>query len=159
MDAQWKRQLRREASVHHMCAENRSALEGISTKEDAIVLYKKTINWALEEGYPNINTLRRDFSDCEDYGIYIDKEFHGELLDKHQVYVFHNCAGTIRTGLNIKERIIPMMYFANGCEMTVRGIRGSGTGARVPLCAFGENRVIGEESEDIVCRVYYYDVK
>lgn len=159
MDAQWKRQLRREASVHHMCAENRSALESVDTKSDAVSLYKKTIDWALEEGYPNLATLRRDFSDCESLGVFVDKHFDGEILIDHKVYVFHNCTGTIRTGLNVKRRIIPMMYFANGCEMDVRGIQESAMQVRVPLYVFGENRVTGEQSDDILCKTYYYDVK
>lgn len=159
MDAQWKRQLRREASAHHMCAENRHALDGVDTKSDAIALYKKTIDWALEEGYPNLSTLRRDFSDCESYGIFIDKHFNNERLTDHQVYVFHNCTGTVRTGLNVKRRIIPMMYFANGCNMNVRGIAGSAMQVRVPLYVFGDNRVIGEQSDDILCKIYTYDAK
>ena len=159
MDAQWKRQLRREASVHHMCAENRSALDGIDNKADAIALYKKTIDWALEEGYPTIFTLRKDFSDCEVYGIFIDKHFDGEILNDHQVYVFHNCSGTIRTGLNLSKRIIPMLYFANGCDMNIRGIRGSAMQVRVPLYVFGENRVAGEQSDDILCKIYENEVK
>lgn len=159
MDAQWKRQLRREASAHHMCAENRGALELVDSKDDAIALYKKTIDWALEEGYPNLTTLRREFSDCEEYGIFVDKHFHGEILDKQQVYVFHNCTGTIRTGLNVERRIIPMLYFANGCNMTVKGIGRSYSQVRVPLYIFGENHVFGENSEDIECKIYEYEVK
>lgn len=142
-----------------MCAENRSALENVDTMDGAISLYKKTIDWALEEGYPNMTTLRRFFSHCEDFGIYVDKDFHGEVLNQQQVYIFHNCTGTIRTGLNIGERIIPMLYFANGCDMNVRGIPGSGSQARVPLYVFGYNHVAGETSDDIVCKVYSYDVK
>lgn len=159
MDEQWKRQLRREASVHHMCGENRTALEGVDSMDEAIALYKKTIDWALEEGYPNMSTLRRYFSHCEDMGIYVDVDFHGEVLTTQQVYVFHNCTGTIRTGLNVGLSIIPMLYFANGCDMNVRGIPGSGMQARVPLYVFGDNRVAGEQSDDIICKTYTYDVK
>jgi len=142
-----------------MCAENRDALESITSKGEAIDLYKKTIDWALEEGYPNLATLRRDFADCEAYGIFVDKHFTGEILDQHEVYVFHNCTGTIRTGLNIKRKIIPMLYFANGCNMDIKGIPGSATRSRVPLYVFGDNRVAGEHSDDIECKVYYCDTK
>lgn len=142
-----------------MCAENRSALESVDTKADAVALYLKTIDWALEEGYPNLLTLRRDFSDCEELGIYIDKDFHGEILNQRQVYVFHNCTGTIRTGLNLGKRIIPMLYFANGCDMNVRGIPRSAMQVRVPLYIFGDNRISGEQSEDILCKIYSYEVK
>lgn len=159
METQWRRQLRREASAHHMCAENRDALESITSKGEAIGLYKKTIDWALEEGYPNLATLRRDFADCEAYGVFVGKHFTGEILYQHEVYVFHNCTGTIRTGLNIKRKIIPMLYFANGCNMDIKGIPGSATRPRVPLYVFGDNRVAGESSDDIECKVYYCDTK
>lgn len=159
MDTQWKRQLRREASAHHMCAENRFALESADDKAAAIALYKKTIDWALEEGYPSLDTLRRDFSDCSVYGIFVDHHFNGDVLDAHSVYVFHNCTGTIRTGLNVGRRIIPMLYFANGCDMTVKGIPGSRSGARVPLYVFGDNRISAENSEDVNCVTYKFDAK
>lgn len=159
MDNLWKKQLRREASAHHMCAENRDALEGVETKEQAIALYKKTIDWALEEGYPTLETLRRDFSDCEDYGIFIDRHFKGEVLNHHQVYVFHNCSGTIRTGLNLGKRIIPMLYFANGCDMNIKGVHNPVMQVRVPLYVFGDNRISAEQSEDILCKTYKFDVK
>lgn len=160
MDRQWKRQLRHEASLHHMCEENRSALEGVETKSDAIELYKKTIDWALEEGYPSLDVIRRDFSDCEVAGVFVGKHFNGELLDQQAVYIFHECTGTIRTGLNIPKRIIPMLYFANGCDMSVRGIKGSGLSVRVPLYVFGrDNRIVAEQSEDIVCTTFNFDTK
>jgi hypothetical protein len=155
----WQKQLRREASLHHMCEENRSALGSIETKVDAINLYKRTIDWALEEGYPCIQTLRRDFSDCEAAGVFVGKHFNGEILDDQQVYVFHECTGTIRTGLNVERSIIPMLYFANGCQMTVKGIPDTGFGVRVPLYIFGENEINCEQSEDIVCVTYKFDAK
>jgi hypothetical protein len=159
MKNQWHRQLRREASAHHMCAENRSALENISDKGEAIALYKKTIDWALEEGYPCMETLRSEFSGCEAYGIFVDKVFHGERLDDQQVYVFHNCSGTIRTGLNVQKRIIPMLYFANGCNMDVKPISETAPKVRVPLYIFGPNRVNAEQSDNIECVTHKFEVK
>ena len=159
MDKQWKRQLRREASAHGMCAEYREALGSVEIKHEAIVLYKRSIDWALEEGYPSIETIRRDFSDCEADGIFVDKEFHGETLDAQQVYVFHNCKGTIRVGLNLEKRIIPMLYFANGCDMEIKGLHKSAMPVYVPLYVFGENRILSEQSEDIICKIYKFEVK
>lgn len=145
--------------MHHMCEENRTALESVETKADAIALYKRTIDWALEEGYPDMDTLRRYFSDCEAEGVYVDKEFHGEVLADHQVYVFHNCRGMVRTGLNVGQKIIPMLYFANGCDMEVQGISGQGLSVRVPLYVFGGNNIRAEWSGDIHCVTYEKDVK
>lgn len=159
MDKQWKKQLRREASAHGMCAEYRDALGRVETKHDAIVLYKRCANWALEEGYPSVEMLRHDFKDCEIDGIFVDKEFHGEVLNDQNVYVFHNCKGTIRVGLNREKRIIPMLYFANGCDMEVQGIDNFLLPVYVPLYIFGQNRVVAEQSERLICKTNMFDVK
>lgn len=145
--------------MHHMCEENRSALDSVESKIDAINLYKRTIDWALEEGYPCIQTLRRDFADCDAAGVFVGKHFDGEILDEQQVYVFHECTGTIRTGLNVDRAIIPMLYFANDCDMTVKGIPGTGHNVRVPLYIFGDNHITCEQSEDIACVTYKFGVK
>lgn len=159
MDNEWKKRLRREASARHMCEENRRALEEVTSKADAISLYKKTIDWALEEGYPSLAILREFFGDCELFGIYIDKHFEGEVLDEHQVYVFHNCTGTIQTGLNIEKQIIPMLYFANGCDMKIECAHRYSTDTSVPLYVFGDNKVSGEQSKDMHCVTYNHSVK
>lgn len=159
MDKDWKQILRREASAHHMCEENRSALSSTESKADAVALYKKTIDWALEEGYPRLDTLRRYFSDCEQYGIFIDHHFSGEDLRDQQVYVFHNCTGTIRVGLNAEKRMIPMLYFANDCRMTVKSSGPASLQVRVPLYIFGSNAISAEQSDDIICKTYKFDVK
>ena len=157
----WKRQLRREASIHHMCEENRFALEAVENKEEAIALYIRTIDWALEEGYPALRTLRESFSDCEKEGIFIDHEFHGEVLDSLPTYIFHNCKGIIRTGLNLQEQIIPMLYFANDCDMEIRGTGKIDPPARVPLYVFGYNNVTFNNGADegITCVTYNFKVK
>ena len=159
METNWKGVLLREASAHGMCAEYRTGLGSVETKEDAIALYKRCIDWALEEGYPALPILRSLFKDCESEGIFIDKAFHGEVLKDHQVYVFHNCTGIIRTGLNVSEQIIPMLYFANGCDMSVCSAGAEVNQVRVPLYVFGDNNVIGENSEDILCKTYKFEVK
>ena len=159
MERNWKSHLRRLASAHHMCAENRTALEGVEDKHEAIALYKKTIDWALEEGYPDLRFLRNQFSDCEVDGVFVDKHFSGEILNDHEVYVFHHCTGTIRTGLNLSRRLIPMLYFANDCDMSIQGIPGSAMQVRVPLYIFGQNRISAEQSEDIECKIYNMEVK
>lgn len=144
-----------------MCEENRSALEECGSKSDAIALYKKTIDWALEEGYPSLQVLESEFSDCEADGVFVGKHFNGELLDAQQVYVFHHCSGWIRTGLNIQEQNIPMLYFANGCDMKVLG-NGVGTPSspsRVPLYVFGDNKVRTTADDNIEWVTYPFEVK
>lgn len=154
----WHNELRRQASLHHMCEENRRALACIGSKSDAIELYKKTIDWALEEGYPSIDVLRRHFSDCGEMGVFVDKTFHGELLDDNLVYVFHNCHGTIHVGLNLEKKLIPMLYFANGCDMSILG-DGSESPVRVPLYVFGGNVIDAKNAEDIEFLTFKFDVK
>lgn len=158
MDTLLKKQLRREASAHGMCQENRDALASIETIEDAVSLYKKTIDWALEEGYPNFMTLQKYFSNCENLGIFVGREFHGDILSDQQIYIFHNCTGTIRVGLNVEKRIIPMLYFANGCDMTVKPTPVNGD-VRVPLYVFGDNIVKAKESGGAVYKLYKFDTK
>lgn len=144
-----------------MCADNRAYLSACETKEDAIRLYKQTIDWALEEGYPDLDFLRKEFSDQQSQGIYIDHNFEGDILNEHQVYVFHNCKGTIRVGLNIAKKIIPMCYFANNCDMAILGIENEYgfMPDRVPLYIFGENKIDATNSNSIEVRIYQSGVK
>jgi len=160
-DMDWKKVLRREASAHHMCEDYRHALDESDSKVSAIGLYKRMIDWALEEGYPTMDILREHFSESEASGIYVDRHFDGEILDEHQVYVFHHCTGTIRTGLNLHKKMIPMMYFANGCDMRVEGTvkKDPLYSVKVPLYVFGENRIEAVDGPDISCITYKHAVK
>lgn len=142
-----------------MCKSNRIALESVSDRHEAIALYLRTIDWALEENYPKLPTIREFFADCENEGVFVDRHFHGEILNALPVYVFHNCTGTIRTGLNTKEKVIPMLYFANGCDVSVWASDTLGLGTRVPLYVFGDNKVLPEQSDNIECKTYKFDTK
>lgn len=148
----------RDARLNKMCGENIAALRACTGKSEAIRLYKRTIDWALERGYPTMDVLRKEFDndDARDLGIYIDRIFYGEILDRHQVYVFHNCKGDINTQLNYDRRIIPMLYFANGCEMTVdcKQLQPCGIPIRVPLYIFGENAITAVDSVNATFRFY-----
>lgn len=156
----WKAYLQQQAKVHRMCADNRAYLYACETKEDAIRLYKQTIDWALEEQYPDIDFLRKEFNTQESQGFFVDHHFDGEILNEHQVYVFHHCTGTIRVGLNLAKKIIPMCYFANNCNMTILGIESEKDFAdRVPLYIFGDNNVNAINSELLDARVYQHKVK
>jgi hypothetical protein len=67
-------------------------------------------------------------------------------------YVFHNCTGTIRVGLNLEKKIIPMLYFANGCRMEVKG--DSPVLVRVPFYVFGNNEIVADPSGAIEAKFY-----
>lgn len=146
----WKEYLLRQARLNSMCTENMDALRACETKADAVALYKKTIDWALEKNYPPVNFIRNEFGDCENLGVYIDRTFNGELLNEHQCYVFHNCRGHIAVDINIEKRIIPMLYFANGCDLSIsRADTPHTLPIRVPLYIFGENTIEANDSDDI----------
>lgn len=160
MISTWKTYLQRQARLHRMCEDNRAYLSACETKEDAIRLYKQTIDWALEECYPDLDFLRKEFANQQSQGIYIDHNFDGEILNEHQVYVFHNCTGTIRVGLNLAKKIIPMCYFANGCNMTVLGVEGEQMFPdRVPLYIFGDNEVVATNCSAMEARIFKHEIK
>lgn len=116
----WKDILIERAKEQGMCRENFTALERLSDKRSAVVLYKKTVDWALENGYPGLDVIREHFNGMEQDGIYVDLDFkYDEVVS--QVAVFHNCSGTIRTGLNVETAVIPMLYLANGSRLVIDG--------------------------------------
>ena len=157
----WKRELRRKAGQHGMCEDKRHTLEQMRSIADAVSLYVGSIEWALSENYPTLDEIRRQFSpkELEPYGIFIDREFNGERLYGKQTYIFHNCKGLIHTGLNKELRLIPFLYFANGCDMTVKSFEHYPSPVNIPLYIYGDSRVDAEVSQDIVCKTYKYSVK
>ena len=160
MSNTWKSHLQCLAREKGMCADNRAYLSACETKEDAIRLYKQTIDWALENEYPDLDFLRKEFSNCQGEGIFIDHHFTGQPLSEHQVYVFHHCTGTIRVGLNLAKKIIPMCYFANNCDMTILGFEGERIFPdRVPLYIFGENNINASNSPTMEVRIYQHATK
>lgn len=149
-------ELIRQAKSHGMCTENFRALVDCKDKSELIALYKKTIDWALEEGYPSLSVLQKDFSHEEENGLFVGHNFHGELFQDQQVYVFHKCSGTIRIRLNVRKRIIPMLYFANDCNVRVR----CDEDIRVPIYVFGNNNIRTESENGVTdFRIYNFDVK
>lgn len=140
---EWKDKLVKDALENGMCHENLRALRLCKTKAEAVRLYKKTADWAIERDYPSIDFIRSEF-DCEEAsenGVFIDRQFDGELLNEHQAYVFHNCRGRIRVALNLEKRIIPMLYFANGCDMEIVCEQDNVRPIPVPLYIFGRNEI------------------
>lgn len=97
------------------------ALRLCKTKSDVIRLYKRSINWCVGAKFPSLEYLREYQADQEDEGLFIDKEFHGETLSTQQAYIFHNCKGVINVEMSydIERPNIPMLYFLDGCEMTI----------------------------------------
>lgn len=166
MERAWKDTLvdeyRTKATQYGICNQALfdRALRMCNTKHATINLYKRCIDWCLEAGYPDIDYLRREYADMEDVGLYIDHTFNGELLDKHQVYVFHNCKGRILTALNYDALISPVFYFANGCDMEVDcdQVQPCGKPIRVPLYIFGENTISAKDNANAVYKLYQHEL-
>lgn len=146
-----KETLMRGAKNGGICAEGYEHMR-VSNIDSLIDYYIENPDWCLERGFPGLDVLRSEFSDIEFKGIYIDKEFNGELLNDTQAYIFHNCRGVVRVGLNVYESIIPMMYFANGCKMRLIGVGEDIKGVKlpptwVPLYIFGKNDIQARDNK------------
>ena len=154
----WKSLLQKQARVYGMCRDNRAYLNACESKSDAIKLYKQTIDWALESGYPGLDTIRKHFGNCADDGLFVDRVFNGEELTDLQVYVFHHCSGTIRVGLNLRKKIIPMLYFADDCDMTVLGLDDlKYFPDRVPIYTFGQNKIVAQNTPNTEFKHYHHE--
>lgn len=154
MDFKIKRRIEEEAKVVGICNEFAKLVYEASTMEDMVNAYKRGLDWALRHDFPSLPLLRDMKDEIADFGIFIDRHFNGETLDKHQVYVFHNCTGEIHAGLNVPLRVIPMLYFSSGCDMTVLPSGPSGMNIRVPLYVLEGSEVHFVQSEDVVFKKY-----
>lgn len=152
MEQGWKNRALSDIVAHKVCDEYSELTARAKTKVDALALYKRGIDWCLENNSPSLDLLRSYKADCAYNGIFIDKHFDGELMTDTNVYVFHNCSGTIRVGLNIQKGLIPMLYFANGCDMTIEG--DSPVLVRVPFYIFGDNKIVVDEKGIIEPVIY-----
>lgn len=153
----WKEFLLREGRIKRMCGENIEALKSCKTKSDAISLYKRTIDWALESDYPSLDEIRKYFPDCERDGIYVDKNLTiNNKFSRQQVYVFHNCKGIVNVGMDYDNAVIPMLYFANNCDVTVTCTQINKNPIRVPIYVFGDNDVKTASSQNANFTLYEF---
>lgn len=141
---------------HGVCDEYAELARRAESVTDLVSLYKRGANWCLSEGVPSLDAIRAaaKADGIERYGVYVDREFHGEVLWDHGVYIFHHCTGTIATGLNVRRRIMPILYFANGSDMrVVSGNTGDRLAipARVPYFTYDTSRTEAEQSDRLQC--------
>lgn len=139
-----KEHLMNQARHDGICAEGYEHMRGYN-RPALIRYYLDNPDWCLERGFPSLELLRREFSDIEDDGVYVGKKFDGEVFDKLQTYVFHNCSGTIRVAMDYDNEVIPMLYFANGCNIRVECVQENEPAITVPLYIVKEeeNKVVG----------------
>ena len=150
MTANWKPLAQKDVDSHGVCDEYSQLVSRAETVDDVLFLYKRGIDWCLENNSPSVDLLRQYKSDCERNSIFIDRVFNGELLIDEAVYVFHNCQGKIYVDLNLKKHTIPMLYFANGCEIEIcRPQADYFSQISVPVYTFGENKITAKPTKDI----------
>ncbi|MCM1295792.1 MAG: hypothetical protein NC311_09650 [Muribaculaceae bacterium] len=154
-----KRQLMEMAREKGICVDGYAQMR-TDNVEELVGYYIQNPDWCLERDYPTLDFLRENFSDIEDKGIYIDKTFHGEILNDRQAYIFHNCKGTIKVGLNVEMAIIPMLYVANNCRLRIIGIGECKPNryvkrAEVPVYVFGENDLSAKDNLYVKFNHYY----
>lgn len=132
-----------KAVVKDICDEGEGCMRDCHDKKAVVEYYLENPDWCLERGFPDIQTLRTHFADCGHLGVFVDQEFDGEELFDFPVCVFHNCKGTVRTGLNVKSRIIPSFYLANGSDIRIdtSDEEGKNDGIIIPVWLYDESAV------------------
>lgn len=138
-----------------ICAEGFKRLHDLD-KEGLVDYYLSIPDWCLERNFPPLPILRDNFCDITEKGVYVDHTFHGEVLNDLQTYVFHNCKGTIKVGLNTDKAIAPMLYLANGCRLRIVGVGDvvPKEPTKVPIYTFGKNDVSARKNKYVNFTIY-----
>lgn len=148
-EMQLKETLMEDARRGGICAEGYGLMRGYD-REGLIGYYLANPDWSIERGFPSLELLRREFSDIEDKGVFVGKTFDGEVFDKLQTYIFHDCKGTIRVAMDYDNAVIPMLYFANGCRMRVECEQKNEPAINVPLYIAEDCKVVGAKTNNCV---------
>lgn len=157
-----KEQLMEQAREKGICVDGYSEMRAGNV--DGLVLYYiQNPDWCLERDFPDLKSLKENFSDIEDRGIYVGKHFRGEILNELQTYIFHKCTGTVKVGMNVDKAIIPMLYVANGCKLHFVGIgdfapKDKDNRPKVPIYTFGKNDVSAKDNKWVKFIHYKHDM-
>lgn len=157
-----KEKLINTAHAKGICAEGYKQMLSAAGVNDMVEYYVANPDWCLERDFPDLQTLRRDFGNVGDKGVFVDRTFYGEVLNDLQTYIFHHCKGTVKVGLNVDKAIIPMIYLANGCRLRIVGVGNPPQPARpseVPVYVFGENCYSAHRNAYVTFRVYKSELK
>lgn len=151
-----KEKLMNIARAKGICDEGYEELTNTVDKSAMVDYYIANPDWCLERDFPSLQMLKESFSDCEDKGVFVGKTFHGEEFRDLQTYVFHDCKGTIKVGLNTTKAIIPMLYLANGCRLRVVGIGDiiPRAPSEVPIYSFGKNEISAKDNKYVSFKVF-----
>lgn len=137
------------AHAKGICAEGYKQMLESADVGAMVDYYVANPDWCLERDFPTLQMLRDHFRDVTNKGVFVDKTFNGELLNDLQAYIFHNCKGTIKVGLNVDKAIIPMLYLANGCRLRILGVGDivPKVPSEVPIYTFGKNDVSAKNNK------------
>lgn len=144
-----KEELMKDARRGGICAEGYGLMRGYD-RDGLIGYYVANPDWAIERGFPSLELLRREFSGIEDKGVYVGRTFDGEVFDKLQTYIFHDCKGKIRVAMDYENAVIPMLYFANGCNIRVECEQKNDPAINVPLYIAEDCKVVGAKADNCI---------
>lgn len=144
-----KETLMEDARRGGICAEGYGLMRGYD-RDELIDYYVANPDWSIERGFPSLELLRREFTDIEDKGVFVGMTFNGEVFDKLQTYIFHDCKGTIRVAMDYNNAIIPMLYFANGCKIRVECEQRNDPAINVPLYIAEDCKVVGAKTDNCI---------
>lgn len=138
-----KEMLMADARAKGICLDGLSKMRVLPDKGELIDYYVENPDWCLERSFPDFETLQTAFANCGEKGVFVGRKFRGEVLNDLQAYIFHNCSGTVKVGLNVDKAIIPMLYIANNCRLRIVGVGDVVPRRRseVPVYIFGRNDV------------------
>lgn len=142
-----KKRLMSEARSKGICLDGYREMKHDSL-DGLINYYLMHVDWCVRRDFPVQRTLAQDFSDCEDKGVFIGRTFNGEVFDRLQTYVFHGCVGTISVAMDYDNAVIPMLYFANGCDITVKCEQKNKPVITVPLYIAEDCKVVGAKTDN-----------
>lgn len=121
--------------------------------------YVANPDWCMERDFPSLEILRSEFSDCEEKGVFVGRTFNGEVFSEKLVYIFHDCKGQISVGWDADNAVIPMLYFANGCDMLLVGDgKINLTPIQVPVYSFGENHIEANSDTEVKFKLFDIDL-
>ena len=144
-----------------ICGEGYEDIRNCKDVDELLQYYVKTIDWSLENGFPTLNDIRTLFNRdaLARNGIFVDRTFDGDTFFIHQAYVFHNCKGHINVAMDYENANIPMLYFANGCEMSVGCEQANVPPIKVPLYVFGDCHVDVIHNDNAKFTIFRKEVK
>lgn len=155
-----KRLLMHEARERGICVDGYEEMRNCKDVDELLQYYVRTIDWSLENGFPTLNDIRTLFNRdaLARNGIFIDRTFEGKTFSSQQAYVFHNCDGYINVAMDYENANIPMLYFANGCNIEVYCGQRNTPAIKVPVYVFGDNNVTCYDNENAKFTIFRKEV-